>query len=343
MITFHADYPIHVLYKKVLVKLEGMDKDVYSNEYNRYKRIADESNNPEDRAIAHSKVVRMEGILRMLEDGTLVSTFKSRAQPLLVQYFQVQGNGYVFGMNLKSDAPKRVHIIISFLKMVNEFVNVEWECTFNMGDVCPSCHRYMEKKGIIMVCKGCGESLSLENTSISISNEDNQKVSTYKSPKNYRKEYNHLCGIIHSCENDEIPTIQSYLYKTECSHPTRDDIRQAISSCGYRNYNDTNYIYSQITGDPLPPIADYVSACADRFEKYHGVFVELQIPGNVTNLHFLTKLFLYQEKVPAQDDWFRTLSPSTEKRHRGNAIRICRILASRYSDQDWTVPPEWEK
>jgi hypothetical protein len=87
MITFHADYPIHILYKKALKTLEDMDKDEYFNEYNRYKRIADESNNPEDRSIAHSNVVRMEGILRMLKDGTLVSTFKSRAQPLIAKYF----------------------------------------------------------------------------------------------------------------------------------------------------------------------------------------------------------------------------------------------------------------
>lgn len=346
MISFHDDYHIIILYKRILSKLESLiaDKGKYIEEYKRCKKISECSHNPDDRQTAHTKYTRMSRIIPSIEDGTLVDNFNNRALPIIQEYMNNQGNGYVFGMNNKVNVPKRVSIITRFMHMVNDFVRVEWTCTFNMEDVCPRCFTYTEKRSNVMVCKSCNTVYAVDPTKPKSSDpDDTNKESTYKSSKNYKKEYLHLCGLQNSCEADEIDNIRSYIYRSNIKNPTRIDIRTcAIPRCGYKNYNDTNYIYSEITGEPLPPIAEYLSVCTDRFEKYYTEFINNHTEGNITNLHFLTKLFLFQEGVPTQDDWFRKLSDKTEKGHRTNAIRILSILKDKYPDGNWVYPPSWD-
>jgi hypothetical protein len=345
MLVFHDDYPLYNLYKKILTKLEDLtsNKDAYIAEYQKYKKISECSHNPEDRQAAYTKHLKMERVVSLLENDTLVTSFKSKTLPIVHAYNDSQGNeGYVFGMNTKVNIPKRVSIIISFMEAVNTFVPMKWECTFNMSDVCPKCYSYTETRGNIMFCVKCGSSYGVDPSEGKSSDpDDTVKESTYKSSKNYRKEFMHLCGLQHSCETDEVDNIRSYLYRSDCKEPTRNDIRLAIPRCGYKNYNDTNYIYTAITKADLPPISDYIVPCTERFEKYYEEFDRQGMTGNITNLHFLTKLFLFQEEVPTEDDWFRQLSTKTEQRHRDNAIKISKILSQKFPESNWTVPPEW--
>jgi hypothetical protein len=344
VISFHDDYPIHALYKRVLLKLEALvvSKASYISEYEKYKKIANHSHNPEDRQCAYLKYLKMNKIVVMLEDESLIRKYKERLLPIVCMYRDNQGNGYVFGMNSNINVPKRVSIIISFMKAVNEFAKIEWKCSFNMNDICPACFSYMETRSSVMFCTKCKSTFAInpsEGKSIDI--DDIPKESTYKSSKNYKKEFMHLCGLQHSCEVDEVDNIRSHLYRSDCKDPTRSDIRLAIPRCGYKNYNDTNYIYTAITKEDLPPISQHIAACTDRFEKYYEEFDRTYSEGNITNLHFLTKLFLFQENVHTDDDWFRKLSDKTENRHRENATRIVGILAERYPNDNWVVPPEW--
>lgn len=346
MIQFHDDYPVYSLYKRVLAKLEALvlDKDRYISEYHRYKTISTCSHNPEDRQAAYLEYLKMEKIVKMLEEDTLISNFKMKVLPIVKNYEDNRGSGYVFGMNNKVNVPKRVATIIAFMEAINQFARVQWNCTFNMNDVCPKCFSYTEMRGNVMFCIKCKCSFSVDpSEGKSADPDDLVKESTYKSSKNYKKEFMHLCGLQHSCEVDQVENIRSYLYRSDCKNPTRSDIRLAIPRCGYKNYNDTNYIYSAITKEDLPPISDYIVPCTERFEKYYEEFDRTHTEGNITNLHFLTKLFLFQEKVPTQDDWFRQLSEKTELRHKRNATRIVTILNEKYPNDNWVVPPEWSE
>lgn len=346
VVQFHSDLPIHTVYKKVVDKLEKIveNRQVYIDEYNRCRKIAECSHNPEDRQAAHSKYLKMEKIIKDVEDGTLVDNFKEKSIPIVKEYLDNQGNGYVFGSDNKVNIPKRVSIIITFMNLINDFIHMEWECTFNMEDVCPRCFSFTEKRSNVMVCPKCKFIYASDPTKPQSSDpEDHVKESTYKSVKNYKREFFHLCGLQNSCEPGEVDGIASYLYRSGIKKPTRADIRLAIPGCGYKNYNDTNYIYSEITKESLPPISEYMPACTDRFEKYYMEFDKRHPEDNVTNLHFLTKLFLFQEKVHTEDDWFRKLSSKTEARHRKNAIGILAILRERYPNDNWVYPPEWDQ
>lgn len=345
VVTFHSDLPIHVIYKKVLSKLENIleKKEEYLDEYNRCHKIAECSHNPEDRQAAHSKYLKMERIVKYVEDDTLLDVYKSKVLPIVKEYLDVQGGKYVFGSTSKTDTPRRVAIIVRFMNIVNEFVSLEWECSFNMDDVCPKCYAYTENRSNINVCTKCKSVYSVDSSKSSSSDpNDSTKESTYKSGKNYKKEFLHLCGLQNSCESNEIKDIESYLYRSGIKKISRSDIRTAITRCGYKNYNDINYIYSEIAKEPLPPISDYMSVCNDRFEKYYVEFDKRHPDDNVTSLHFLTRLFLYEEGIHTEEDWFRQLSSKTRKRHMRNAIDTLSVLKEKYPHQNWSYPPEWD-
>lgn len=154
----------------------------------------------------------------------------------------------------------------------------------------------------------------------------------------------HLCGLQDDMGPEEEADIASYLYRSGIKDPTRDDIRDAIKATGYNNYRDTNLIYSRVTRTPLPPIDIHIDICLGRFLEYNRVFQSLETKEgtNITNLHFLIKLFLWQENIPHDDTWFRTLSPTTETKHRRNVKRVCTILQKEDPSRKWLWPSSWD-
>lgn len=347
MLTFHDDLNIHHIYEEILMALKGYvaQKERYERECKRLRKIIRDSHNPTDRTLAANILEEMEKLLSRIKDGTLVDFYRTKAVPYLIEYSKLCGSSRVFGMDSCTNIPKRVGIIISFLEAIREFSKIDWSCTYNMEKICPQCFSVMRKCSPIMICDVCGHSHAITHTlGIHIEGGRIKIESTYDASKNFRKEFLHLCGAINDMKDEEEEDIRSYLYRASIKEPTRDNIRDGIRACGYNNYHDANYIFSLITKEPLPPILPYLEVCIVRFEQYFHVFHVLEDKEgvNITNLHFLIKLFLWLEDVEYSKEWFRDLSSQTEAKHKRNARKVCNILKNQDKDKKWDCPSEWE-
>jgi len=292
------------------------------------------------------RMKEMDSILNRAIDGSLISSFTRRAQQLLTEYNKLCGTVRIFGMDKCANIPRRVGIILSFLDVVREYSDIEYTCTYNMERICPKCFSTMKRLGPLLICNECEYTHKIERTlGIILDGNKIKTESTYDACKNFRKEYMHLCGIINELKDGEKEDISSYLYRAGFKNPTRENIRDGIHACGYNNYHDTNYLYHIIMDQPLPNIYHMMDICAQRFEQYFNVFQSLddREGKNVTNLHFLIKLFLWQENIEYDDCWFRTLSPSTEDKHIRNAKKICTILNDQDKDRNWKYPSIWDR
>lgn len=321
-------------------------KDAYEKECMRLKKISEKSHNPADRARATITLREMQRLLPSIKNGTLPDLYSKRVSPFLVEYSKLCGSSRVFGMDKCTNIPKRVGIILSFLDATKEFTKITWTCTYNMEKICPKCYSSMRKCSTVMMCDMCGYSHKIEKTLNVMLDGDRIKMeSTYDACKNFRKEYSHVCGIINDLKDGEKEDVESYLYRAGFKNPTRENIHDGIRACGYNNYHDINLLYHKITGGPLPNIYPYIDVCCSRFEQYFRTFKSLDNKEgtNITNLHFLIKLFLWQEGVPYENSWFRSLSDNTEEKHRRNAKKVCNILKTLDPERKWEYPSEWDK
>lgn len=344
-LTFHDDLNIASVSSDIQAMLEDCinSRDQYEKYCKYYKIIAMKSHNPSDRLLAAEKYAKLMRIYPMIKSGTLVTEYKKRTGPYLEQYAGIAGTSRVFGMDSCSNVPKRVGIILNFLSAASNFIELTWTCTYNMEKVCPLCYRTMRKCPPLLLCD-CGYSHVIVVTSkVRIEDGKIRSPSSYKAEKNFLKEFKHVCGLLHSCQPGEKEDIESHLYRSGIHEPTRDNIRASMHACGYNNYNDTNYIYSSITKTPLPPLDRYVDVCISRFKSYYNVFQSIEKEGkNITNIHILIQLFLWQEDIPYEKDWFRKLSPATEAKHIRNIRKVCEILSEQEPDGNWKYPPEWD-
>lgn len=346
-LSFHDDLNIHYIYSEVLdvLKTYIAQKDPYEKECRRLKKIIDKSHNPADRARATIILKEMEKLLPFIRDGTLANIYSRRVSSFLSEYSNLCGSSRVFGMDKCTNIPKRVGIILSFLELTKEYSKISWTCSYNMEKICPKCYSSMRKCGPIMTCDTCGYSHKIEKTlNVLVDGNKIKTESTYDASKNFRKEFSHVCGILHDKKDGEKEDIDSYLYRAGFKNPTRDNIRDGIRACGYNNYHDTNLLFHEITGEPLPNIYQYMDICGARFEQYFKVFQSLDDKEghNITNLHFLIKLFLWQEGVHYEDCWFRSLSDQTEAKHKRNAKKVCNILKTQDTERKWEYPSDWD-
>jgi len=345
-ITIYDDYNIVKLYSDVITELDGYmkNKDNYRKEYERYKKIASQSHNPIDVDKATSIHIKMGRLLPMIEDGSIIQVCKDKLLKHIQAYKVLNGSNRMFGMDKCPCIPKRVGIIIQFMKDIADFTDITWTCSYDLSKYCPVCYGPLKKQSTMMICS-CGHTHTVVKVP-NISLEDGKicSKSTYKAPKNFRKEYMHLCGTLSSIIEGEESDIRSYLYRARIHNPTRQNIRDAMKECGYKNYNDVPMLSFKIADLPLPPILEHIDICTERFELYFVVFKVAKCDGqNISNIHFLIRLFLWQEGIPYEDDWFRELSSVTEKKHRSNAKKICTVLKEQEPDMNWNYPPEWDE
>lgn len=341
---FHDDINIGKIYSDVISDLNSMldRRTEIKNDYDRYKIIAEKSHNITDKSAASSIVLRYDTFISYLMDGSIVQEYNKKVSNLLNEYDILSPSTRIFGMDNCNNIPKRVAIIRKFLQISEKYVNIEWECTYNMSRICSVCFKHMKKMGSIMQCRECGHTqlatISIDGGSQGISTGE----STYKPRKNYDKEFRHVCGLSHGSSHNQVVDIESYLYRSGIHNPTRTDIRSAIRACGHCNYNDTNWIYSQISGEELPQLEAYGDITGNRFEMYYRAFSNANKEGkNITNIHFLIRLFLWQENIDYNEEWFSVLSDRTLTKHRNNAIIVCNILKEEFPDMNWNYPSEW--
>lgn len=343
--SFHDDLNIISIYNDVinLLQQDITNIDKLELDMKIMKTIISRSENPSDVLAAEEKLSLLSTKIRSIHDGTYIKVFKDAVNKYILEYINITPSVYIFGIDTCKSIPRRVYLINQFLEIVSGFVHIEWRCTYSIYKICTNCYELMAKCGSIMKCSKCGHSYSImESHHIYIEDGVLYKPTTYYAPKNFRKVYSTICGRTHSVKDNEIADIDTYLYRSAIYEPTRDDVRMAISACGYTNYNDTNYIYSELTNSPLPPLEQYIDIFTDRYTKYYNIFKTIDVIGhNTTNINFLTKLFLWQEDVKYDISWFRTLADATEEKHRSNAKKICKVL--QLNDiLNWRYPPEWD-
>lgn len=346
-VSFHDDINIHLIYEDAVSALNSsMDKvDVYEKEYETMKKIALKSHSPSDRSKATMAMRTMDKVLPYIRDRSLLSRYQRRVLPIIAKYDEICGRSRIFGMDTCTNVPMRVGLIISFLEETHSYTGITYTCSYDMSRVCSRCYSIMRKCGPIMICDECGFAYKIERTlGIDIDSTGMRVESTYDACKNFRKEYAHVCGIINDIRDGEKEDIESYLYRAGFKEPTHEHVRDAIRVCGYNNYHDTNLLYHRITGQPLPNIHQYIDVCSDRFEQYFRAFQSLDDKEgqNITNIHFLIKLFLWQEGVPYDTAWFRSLSAQTESKHIRNAKKVCAVIRLQKPDTGWKYPPSWD-
>lgn len=344
---FHDDLDVYTVFLTIISKLEEIlqNKESILQEYRRLQIIVERSQNPIDKAKALELLHQKDKSIQFIKDGTLVSQYKKDVKPILDTYNSLSSSSCIFGVDTCNNVPKRVHIILQFLEVSSFYIEITWECTFNISKLCPKCYGTLRKKSTIMRCDSCQYSFTIVPIpTIQMSGNHIKVESTYQAKKNFIKEYKHVCGILHSVTPEQKKDTEDYIYKIQEQNPTRETIRNAIKQCGYNNYNDTNYLFHIITGVPLPPIDGYLDTCANKFDEYYYVFTNIEKEGkNITNIHFLIRLFLRQEGVKYEDDWFSTLSDSTQGKHRRNARKICAILQEQHPEQNWSFPDDWKE
>ena len=306
-----------------------------------YKVIATRSLNPQDVYMAREKIYQLERQL----DTVVLTDFNMSTSPIMSEYNSISGRSTIFGIDKCACIPQRVHIIQRYLHTISRYIDIRWSCTYDLSMVCEHCFNRMKKYGPILECPHCGNCFTVSSVKGLIYEDgDIKKPTTYKSSKNFRKEYLHICGIMTNASADEIIDIDYYLYTLNIYDITRDDIRMAIPACNYSNYNDTNYIFSAITKQPLPPLYQYLELCTEKFNYYHDIFKSIitDLDGtNVTNLSMLIRLFLWQEGKQYDKSWFKSLSDSTTLKRGKDAEKVCSILQRKFPNMNWKCPSNW--
>lgn len=340
-ISFHDDHNIVYVYNEVIKTLQQYidQKELYISAYEQQKALLQNSPSPEARMKAASIVKEGTFLMPMILDDTLIAKYKDRVGETLREYRKLCMGTKMFGVDQCTDIPRRVGIISRFLHLTRGYIPITWECTYNMDMICPRCFSQLKRYGHVVKCIKCSFSQTREthyghHSIDSVSKTDG----SYDATKNFRKEYAHLCGIVNEIKLGQVDQIRSYLTRACIKEPTRSHIRDGFKNCGYANYHDVNAVYSEISGEPLPSVTEHIEACADMFQQYSKTFHSLDSKegSNITNIHFLIRLFLWRLKVPYQEDWFRPLSRETEEKHKRNARKVCSIL-------QWDTPPEWNK
>lgn len=342
-IEFYDSYPIHTLYQRILSRLQTIEKDsdIYIEEYNRISIIAERSTNPQDKADARDTIARRSRIIDFVKNKTLVNTYIEIVADYVNSHLISSSKVVTFGSETQDEISDRVINIIKFFKESSKFVNLEWKCSFSLNAFCSNCLiKFQDSNTGTRMCPICYTTADNMNYSPNGIRNDVTKESTYKAAKNFRKEFQRLCGAMPCVKVGQEDDIRNYLYRANTKGDiTREDIRNAISQCGYKNYSSINYLFSKITGSPLPPIDKYLTTFNSRFEKYYGVFKSLYPVGvNVTNIHHLIKLFLKLEGIPYDDEWFRTLSTGTKDKHEMNIQKVLTKLQEEDKEHNWVLP-----
>ena len=347
-LTFYDDLNIFYVYNTVISDLQKQIGNIedYQRELKILERIMTSSHNPSDRISAKNKYNSMKKICSKMKDNTLIKEYQHSVSPLLRIYQSLSNDSKVFGIDNCTCIPKRVHTIISFLNITSTYTTIRWKCTYDMSRICIRCFARMYKQGESLRCSQCPHTQEIVKLPGSyFDNESVQSESSYDASKNYKKEYLRICGVSSKIPDDEISDIYSYLYRIGIYDYTHNDVRNAIKACGYENYNDTNFIYSELTSTPLPPLLEYMDMCTNKFCKYWDVFHSIQKEGrNITNIHFLTKLFLWQEGISFNPAWFKSLSANTEAKHKRNIRKVCNILKQNPGTPvyNWSYPSKWD-
>lgn len=345
-IIFYDNVNLYKLYNDTIEKLQEIErnKDNILEEYEILSCIIENSHNNIDISDAKEKQQNNKFIIDMLKKDNLIKSFKKETIPLIKLYVEISGYSNIYGIDKCKCIPKRVYIIICILEIINRYVKIKWTCTYDLSKYCTICFSVLNKCDQVMYCNKCDKSYSIHSLPSITSKVKVKKKSTYNATKNFKKEYLRVCSNIMPVDEVEINNIDYYLYYIGIFDPTHMDIRNAIEECGYNNYNDTNQIHAIITGKPMPDLYRYLDVCIERFVKYWEIFESIDTDGNnITNIHFLIKLFLWQEKIQYDEAWFRILKEDTEQRHKNNAIKICEILGKKEGKDKWPIPEKWLK
>lgn len=335
-IEFSYDCNIFRVRDDVISELQSYDLSSMERRREELQKIRDRSCNPSDCISADTDLSWYDKIIPMVREGTLVKSYKHDIAPLLRRYKELMPNTIYFGC-YNPNIPERVYTIIRFLDVTSDYIDLEWKCLYPIEKYCPECYTEMRRNHDTYICKICSRTshdMAMKNNSQS----DGKKTSTYNASKNFRKVYARVACMENHVDDEEIEDIKVHIRRSNVQEITHDRIREAIKACGYRNYDDTNYIYSQITGTPMPDISAYIDRCTDRFSKYFEIFdLHKKERRNITNINFLIDLFLMQEGVFLDEKYFKPLSRTTRKKHENMAKTVCQDLKKRYPNMLWYV------
>ena len=344
--NFEFDNNINIIniYRLILVELGKKDTDEYLRQY----------------ALLESSVLLLSGVDRIecqkqmslmghnakiMRKTSIVKHYQEIISPTLKSYIDVNNGSFMFGIDKCTNITKRIGIILKFFMITNKYVNLTYKTSFNIRSVCMKCFDKNIVHKTHTVCEKCGYVCKDESIiSLIIENGRIKSKNTYDANKNFRKEIQYVCGAINKVQDGQIEIVENFLIESRLEI-TRQMVRGAIKSCGYDNYCDTNYIYSHIKEDIslLPNLMPHMEKLSVRFDKYYDILYEIpdREGENVTNIHFLIQLFLYQENIEYDKSWFKILSGPTISKHIRNAIKVCRKLSQVDKSTNWSIPTDW--
>lgn len=284
-----------------------------------------------------SESVKINNTHQLATEKTLVSMYSSIVNPIVEEYKRLNATNTVFGVEKCPNIHRRVGLIVSFLLITDNFLPIRWNTTYNISTICRECLGKCKVYKTYVKCRECGmvdvyNGINSKSKCTKYINE-----STYDAPKNFRKEISYIAGLsIKSPHiNDDMRVIKEYLRRSMKFDITRDDIRYAMAANKLSNYCDINYIYHKITGKPLPNLGKHIDTLVEKFRRYYEIFNILPNKEgyNVSN-NFLLELFLYQESIPYEKDWFKPVQDVTRKKHINNSKLVCKHLGDKLWDDD---------
>lgn len=337
-IVFNYNYDINIYHEYMLNAIKDeLDSDI-SQQIQIYNTIIYKSNNSNDIRYARKRLKELKS-----RSISRKEQYINDIEPILYEYNNITRKSKLFGVDLCDNIYKRIYIIKKYFNVCKQYIKLSYLCTYNTVNICIKCFIPMKRYNNIYECT-CGYISNIDKCNFGINIRDGKvmRESTYKSDKNFKKEVISICGLSSKVTPKERYDIDVYLYHNNIYFPTRNDIRNAISACGYKNYNDVNDLYYILCKEPLPNITEYIETICNRFKKYSDVFHKISHVGiNITNLHFLMKLFLWQEKVTYNKEWVKSLTSITIDKHSKNAHIICKKLQLEYPNEFWGTPLNW--
>lgn len=287
--------------------------------------------------------VKLQNTLILAREKGLVSTYRSLTDDVINHYKLINYDNTIFGVERCKDIHRRVGIIINFLIITNDFIPIRWETMYNVSSICRVCMGKCKVYKTFVRCRECGFIDEYHTSNVKIKDSKFETESTYNAPKNFRKEISFISGVLvkHTNINEVVKTIRNHLHRSMVFDIKRNDIRYALKACHYNNYSDVNYMYHAITRKGLPKLYIYSDRLVERFTKYYQVFSSMDDKeGSNVNNNFLLRLFMQQEGLEYEDDWFKSVSDSTRNKHIRNAVKVCKHLAD--DPMGWPYDPSWD-
>jgi len=340
----YIDEQITTKLKSKISTLPEMEKDLRDLLW-----IINNSPDAIDQIHAKTETSMLRRRIQDIEGGFELALYGVRTADLIIEYLdiinQTRSNSFVRVVNTRDEAKihRKNQIVLEYLRIAKEYVNLENFKQKPQKAVCGACHSnnlIESDDDSILVCKECGNVVELLDDAPTFKDSERVNMSsryTYTCRGHFIEAMNRFEGK----QNTEIDPIVISTLKNEIKMhslnektATKDHIYMFLSEKKLsESYSDVNLIFYLITGVNPPDITEYRNELLEMHDQLEEAYESVKESDRLNSLNVNWKLYKLLQLLDypcKKDDFFCLKTPTKQGEHEQKWYDMIEYLKVKY-------------